>query len=97
MNDKTTTNKTLDALLARLHCDETNPQASLQRHWNEILGSDLAVHARLVDIKATTLVIEVDHPARTQAVLLRKREILSRIATSYPALKVRYLQLRIHR
>lgn len=95
MDENSITKKTLDALLARLHCDETNPQASLQRHWNEILGPDLAVHTKLVDIRGSSLVVEIDHPARTHAVMLRKREILSRISSSYPSLKIRYLQLRI--
>ena len=89
------TEKILEKLLARLHCDDSNPYAGLHRQWMDIVGVDLIAHVKLADVKGHTLVVEVDHPAWSNLVLMRKKQIIGRVRSAFPALDIKLLQLRV--
>jgi len=91
------TKDVLDMLLARLHCDESNPYARLSRNWMEIVGPDLAPHMKIMDVRGHSLVLVADHPAWTNLVLLRKRQIIARVQAQYPQLDITQLQIRMGR
>ena len=68
---------------------------ALKRQWMEIIGSDIAIHCRLSDIKGKTAIIETDHSTYSSLILLRKQQIIRNMARLYPELKVTQLQIRI--
>jgi hypothetical protein len=49
MKEKST-KELLDMLLSRLNIDEQGPLATVHREWMEIVGPDIAVHAKILDI-----------------------------------------------
>ena len=85
----------LDILLARLKCDDTNPYAPVVRTWDSIVGPDLIGHCSLQDIKGSTLIVKVDHPAWAVVVSMRKQKIIEHISKMYPELQIKRLQVRI--
>ncbi len=91
----TNTEKVLGILLSRLHCDENSPYAALHRGWMQIIGPDLIAHVKVSDVKGRTLVVEVDHPAWSNIVMMRKKQIIKRVRDLFPALDIKFLQLRI--
>lgn len=64
------------------------------KSWHRIVGTDIAAHTRVTDIKNGALVVEVDHPGWMQKLHMRKDEVLKKIASQYPQLGVRTLHLR---
>lgn len=89
-----TTGELLDMLLARLHCDESNPLAAVYRQWIELVGSDMAAHARIVDVQNRVLVVEVDHPAWGAKLVMNRKRVLARMQTKFPELGISSLQVR---
>lgn len=84
----------LDLLLSRLHIDNTNELAQMMREWIEIVGPDIAPHAKLYEITNNILIIETDHPAWSQIILMKKKQILARIATQFPDLGIKGLSVK---
>ncbi|NCB00869.1 MAG: DUF721 domain-containing protein [Spirochaetia bacterium] len=84
----------LDILLARLHLDTENDVAQMVREWIEIVGPDIAPHSKLYEIRNNILVIETDHPAWSSIILMKKKQILARIATQFPELGVTGLTIK---
>lgn len=64
------------------------------KSWHGIVGTDIAAHSKVTDIKNGALVVEVDHPGWMQKLHMRKDEVLRKIASQYPQLGVRTLHLR---
>ena len=93
MKEKST-QEVLQMLLARLQIDESNPLMAIHRNWMEIVGPDLAVHAKMVDVKGKTLVIETDHPTWSSLILMRKKQITARIAAQFPELGITQISVR---
>jgi predicted nucleic acid-binding Zn ribbon protein len=88
------TKELLDMLLARLHVDESNPLTAIHHEWMEIIGPDLAVHTRIVDIRGHVLVIEADHPTWASMAMMRKAQIVGRLKRQFPELGITRLQVR---
>jgi predicted nucleic acid-binding Zn ribbon protein len=93
MKEKTT-QELLEMLLSRLNIDESNPLMSMHRSWMEIVGPDIAAHAKLFDIRGKVLVIETDHPTWSSLILMRKRQIVARLKAQFPELGISQLQVR---
>ena len=93
MKEKTT-NEVLDLLLARLKVDQSNPVANVQRDWIEIVGSDLATHTRLLEVKKNVLIVKSNHSTWSQIVMMRRKSILKRINSLYPQLNISKIQVR---
>ena len=72
MNDKPL-QELLDLLLSRLHIDNSNSLAQMMREWIEIVGPDIAPHAKLYEITNNILIIETDHPAWSNIILMKKK------------------------
>ena len=93
MKEKTT-QEVLEMLLSRLNIDESNPLMGMHRSWIEIVGSDIATHSKIFDIRGKVLVIETDHPTWSSLVLMRKKQILARLKAQFPELGITQLQVR---
>jgi predicted nucleic acid-binding Zn ribbon protein len=88
------TDEVLTQLLQRLTIGEDNPLYSLVTTWSEIVGYDLATHARLLDLKGRVLIIQTDHPTWGSLVLMRKKQILARLKAQFPELQITQIQIR---
>ena len=86
----------LKEVLARAGFDPDAPEARIYRVWDDILGHDLAGHARLRDIDRGRLLVEVDHPAWMQLVQMRQRQILRRVGRRFPALGISRMHLLVN-
>jgi predicted nucleic acid-binding Zn ribbon protein len=69
-------------LLVRLGAPpSTATMESVFARWEELVGAELADHARPVRIDGRTLVVAVDHPAWGTRVRMDSGRILARVAT----------------
>ena len=93
MND-TPLKDLLDILLSRLHIDVDNNLAQMMREWIEIVGPDIAPHAKIYEIRNTTLIIETDHPAWSNIILMKKKQILARVHAQFPELGIKGLSVK---
>jgi len=84
----------LDILLSRLKIDPHDEVAEMRRQWVEIVGPDIAPHTKIFEIRGSVLVVESDHPAWSTTLLMKKKQILARIATQYPGLDIRGLSVK---
>ena len=65
------------------------------KSWHRIVGTDIASHTRVTDIKNGALKVEVDHPGWMQKLQMKKEQVLQRVASQYPQLEIRTLHLRL--
>ena len=93
MTEKTT-KELLDQLLSRLQIDDNDPIVSIHHEWIEIVGHDLASHAKLKDIRGKVLIIETDHPTWSSMVMMKRKQILARVKAQFPELGVTQVQVR---
>ena len=93
MKEKTT-QELLEMLLSRLHIDETNPMMGIHRSWMEIVGRDIAVHAKILDIKGRSLIIATDHPTWSSLLLMKKKQIIARVQAQFPELGITHIVVR---
>ncbi|MDD3822324.1 MAG: DUF721 domain-containing protein [Sphaerochaetaceae bacterium] len=96
MKEKST-KELLDMLLSRLNIDEQGPLATVHREWMEIVGPDIAVHAKILDIRGKVLIIESDHPTWSSMIHMRKKQIIGRIARQFPELGISQIQVRVRK
>jgi len=85
----------LNSFLSFYHLDKGEVYVSFFSRWRELVGDDIASHARTVDIKKGALVVEVDHPGWMQLRQLKQAEILKTIERRYPELRIRYIHMRL--
>lgn len=84
----------LDAFLDRIGASDRQ-YASFFRNWQRIAGERIAAHAKVSDIKNGTLIIDADHPAWVQMVMLRQRSIIDTVNSSYPDFKITSIRVRV--
>jgi hypothetical protein len=65
------------------------------KSWHRIVGTDLAAHTRVTDIRNGALKVEVDHPGWMQMLQMRKDEVIRKVARQYPQLEVTNLHMRL--
>ncbi|NBB90445.1 MAG: DUF721 domain-containing protein [Spirochaetes bacterium] len=65
------------------------------KSWHRIVGTDIAAHTRVTDIRNGALKVEVDHPGWMQMLQMRKDEIVRKVAGKYPQLEVRNIHMRL--
>ncbi|MBA7621137.1 hypothetical protein ES703_28494 [subsurface metagenome] len=66
--------------------------SSFFRGWQKIVGTSLAEHSRVYDIKNKILLVEVDHPGWLQRLHFKKRAILRLVRKLYPELDIHDLK-----
>ncbi|MFP4373030.1 MAG: DUF721 domain-containing protein [Spirochaetaceae bacterium] len=65
------------------------------KSWHRIVGTDIAAHTRVTDIRNGALKVEVDHPGWMQMLQMRKDEIVRKVGVTYPQLEVRNIHMRL--
>jgi len=72
-----------------------NPYEPLFVQWQKIAGEALAGHVRLVDVRNSTLIVEVDHPGWLQMLRLRQEGILEAARKAAPLVSVEGIRARL--
>lgn len=85
----------LKSFFSFYHLDRGEAYVSFFSRWRELVGDDIASHARTVDIKKGALVVEVDHPGWMQLLQIRQAEILRTIERRFPELNIRCIHMRL--
>ncbi len=63
--------------------------------WAALVGPDLAEVARLVEVERGEAVVQVEHPAASQLLSMRRDEVLARIRRDFPEVGVRGLRVQV--
>jgi hypothetical protein len=92
-NDPIDSKQVLNLVLRKLNISLDNPKAAIGMKWQEIIGSRLFPHVKIVDIKGKTLVLRADHPSWAQITMMQQKKILSAVNKKYPSLAVKELQI----
>lgn len=61
--------------------------------WEEIAGTELAMHVFPRDIEKNSLILEADHPGWSQKILLKQGSILRKIQKKYSQLEIRRIRV----
>ena len=72
-----------------------NMYADFFNGWEAIVGKKFSHHSRILDIKGKVLIVEVDHPATLQMIMMHKQKILSRVNRKYPELELKSIKFRV--
>ena len=67
----------------------------LFRSWREVAGERIAAHTQPVDVRGHTLIVESDHPAWTQMVMMNRATILKQLSGRFPQLQLTSLAVRL--
>ncbi len=63
--------------------------------WPQIVGSDLAAHTKVLDIRNGAVLVGVDHPGWLQRLHLEQNRIIGMIRRRFPSLEVRYMHFTV--
>jgi predicted nucleic acid-binding Zn ribbon protein len=72
-----------------------NPYEPLFVQWQKIAGEALAGHARLVDVRSSMLIVEVDHPGWLQMLRLRQDAIMEAARKAAPQVSLEGIRARL--
>ena len=87
--------ESLDRIAKRLGGPSSGTTATVFSRWDELVGADIAAHARPVSLRAGVLVLAVDHPAWATQLRYMTAELLTRIAEFTTGEEVREIHLRV--
>jgi hypothetical protein len=85
----------LKSFLSFYNLEKGQMYVSLFSGWKDLVGEDIASHARATDIRRGALLVEVDHPGWMQIIQMKQSFILKSIEKKYPELGIRVLHLRL--
>ena len=86
----------LAAYLGRFQDNEDTRQwFGVVSSWQDVVGPSLAAHTKVADLDGDTLVIEAQHPASAQLVMMKQTAILREVHRFYPQLVVARLRVRV--
>ena len=57
--------------------------------WEKMIGTDLAAHIRVKDLKGTTLILESDHPGWAQIFYMKKSANMNKMRKQFPRVAVK--------
>ena len=63
--------------------------------WDSLVGPDLAGLARLVEVEKGEAIVQVEHPAASQLLGLRRDTLLARIRREFPQVAIRALRIQV--
>ncbi len=85
----------LDRITRRLGGPSAGTATTVFSRWADLVGTDIAAHARPVSLRSGVLVLAVDHPAWATQLRYMISDLLSRIATVAGEEAVSQIQLRV--
>jgi len=80
-------------LIDRLLPDGKKDCYKITAGWEEIAGTELAMHVFPRDIEKNSLILEADHPGWSQKILLMQGSILKKIRKKYSQLEIRRIRV----
>ncbi|NIR37568.1 MAG: DUF721 domain-containing protein [Actinobacteria bacterium] len=72
--------RVLDRLLGSLRAPTTDVLDTVFSRWAEIVGPDVAAHARPIAVEGSTLTVEADDPAWASELRWLENEVVARLA-----------------
>lgn len=61
--------------------------------WEKLVGTDIASHSRVIDVKRGVVIVEVDHPGWLQVLQMNREQILTGMKKSYPSLGIQNMRV----
>lgn len=102
--DAERTQRYLEALIGRGDRNGAGELLPLINRWNDLLTSvpglekrRPSAHCRISELSRGVLSIEADHPAWLQLLQWHEQELVTRIRTAFPILKIKALHFRLVR
>ena len=74
--------------------DEKGYSAFFSR-WESIVGTDLAAHSRVVDVRNGSVVVQFDHPGWMQVFHASNQKILKRVNEAFPKIGAKAIHMRL--
>ncbi len=87
--------ESLDRITRRLGGPSSDAASTVFARWEELVGADIAAHARPVSLRDSVLVLSVDHPTWAAQLRFMTSELLTRIAAATSGGDVREIRLRV--
>lgn len=85
----------LDRTAKRLGGPSSGTGSTVFSRWEEVVGADIAGHARPVSLHDGTLVLAVDHPAWATQLRYMTSDLLTRISEATGTAEVTQIQVRV--
>lgn len=85
----------LDRVTRRLGGPPTDVLAAIFGHWQQLVGPDIAAHARPVSLRRGRLVLLVDHPAWAGQLRFMTGDLMARIAEATGSGEVQEIHIRV--
>lgn len=85
----------LAAVGAELGLPEGNAHGELETHWADVMGNDVAAHARLVSVRDGVLTVAVDDPIWATQLRYLETAVVERAAALLGASSVTSLRVRV--
>jgi predicted nucleic acid-binding Zn ribbon protein len=85
----------LDVVARRLGAPPAAVVARIFAHWDELVGPDIADHARPLSLRDGVLTVQVDHPAWATQLRYLSPDLLRRLREATGSEDLRELKLRV--
>ena len=85
----------LDRITRRLGGPSADTATTVFSRWADLVGADIAAHARPVSLRDATLVLAVDHPAWATQLRYMTADLLGRIEAVAGTGAVTHIQVRV--
>lgn len=89
--------RALDRLLGTLSAPSTDVLDTVFRRWPEIVGEDVAAHARPVAIDGDTLTVEAEDPTWASELRWLRNEVVARVAEVAGSDRISRVEVRVAR
>ncbi|CAD7844416.1 hypothetical protein S1OALGB6SA_722 [Olavius algarvensis spirochete endosymbiont] len=80
-------------LIEELVSNEKREYSRMSVGWDEIAGTEVAMHVFPRDIENNVLLLETDHPGWSQRILMMQGSLLKKIKNKYPQLKIKKIKV----
>ena len=87
--------ESLDRIARRLGGPTAGVTAAVFSRWEELVGDDIAAHARPVSLRGGVLTLAVDHPAWATQLRFMTSELIGRIEAGTGSSEVTAIHLRV--
>jgi predicted nucleic acid-binding Zn ribbon protein len=87
--------ESLDRVTRRLGGPSSDVLAKIFGHWPQLVGPDIAAHARPVSLRRGELVLIVDHPAWAGQLRFMTGDLLAKIGEATGCGEVREIRIRV--
>ena len=85
----------LKDLFEKIVPEETRRSAQVLQGWEDIVGSETAMHVVPLDVRNQSLLLECDHPGWSQKIRMEQETILRVLRQKYPELEIRTFKITV--